>query len=227
MARTDQYRQTTDMPHRIPVFPLRGAILLPRTQLPLNVFEPRYLAMIDAVMSGARIVGIIQPAETGPDSPESPAGTAVPLKSIGCAGRVTAYQEQEDGRLLISVTGLCRFETKAEATSDTPFREFEVDYERFRTDFRAGAGESAVDRDGLLAVLKSFLDANRLEADWSAIVNAPTELLINSLSIISPFSAEEKQALLEAPDLKSRSDVLSTLARMELASDGRSGGQIQ
>ena len=227
MARTDHYRQPGDLPVRIPVFPLRGAILLPRAHLPLNVFEPRYLAMIDAVMAGERMLGIIQPNDTSGDMPESPAGSVAPLKTVGCAGRVTAYQELDDGRLLISLTGICRFATVREAPTSTPFRQFDVDYHRFESDFERGAGEASVDRDGLLSVLKAFLDAKSLEADWSAITNAPTELLINSLSIISPFGAEEKQALLEAPDLKGRAKVLTTLAQMELASDGRSGGQIQ
>lgn len=227
MAPIDEYRQPADMPTCIPVFPLRGAILLPRARLPLNVFEPRYLDMLDFVLSNERIIGIIQPADTPPDSPESPTDDHAPLKSIGCAGRVTAYQELDDGRLLISLAGICRFETQDETTAKTPFRTFNVSYQRFAHDFRVGAGEAAVDRDTLLRVLKNYLEAHQLDTDWSAIANAPTELLINSLSIISPFGPEEKQALLEANDLKARAAALAALAEMDIASDDRSGGQVQ
>jgi uncharacterized protein len=227
VAPIDAYRRTSDLPAEIAVFPLRGAILLPRARLPLNVFEPRYLAMLDDVVSGTRVLGIIQPGETGHGTPESPEGSSLLLKRIGCAGRVTAYQELDDGRLMISLTGVCRFETVTEISNSQPFRTFSVDYTPFANDLKRGEGEQSVDRQNLLRVLKSYLDANRLDADWDAISNAPTEMLINSLSVISPFGPEEKQALLEARDLKTRAEVLATLAEMELATDDRSGGQVQ
>jgi len=238
VAPVNDYHKPADLPAQIPVFPLRGAILLPRAQLPLNVFEPRYLAMIDWVMSGARVLGIIQPDEDDHSAAESPTDRHAPLKKVGCLGRITAYQELDDGRIMITLTGICRFaahseaETPtqaqtAEATTQQPFRLFNVNYAPFAHDFEFGSGEDAVDRPGLLRILKAYLEANQLKADWKAISNAPTELLINSLSVISPFGLEEKQALLEAPDLKTRGEVLAALAEMELATDDRSGGQIQ
>lgn len=227
MKPISEYRTIRDLPARIPVFPLRGAILLPRARLPLNIFEPRYLAMIDEALATNRVVGIIQPQDTGADSPESPTGTDIPLKRIGCAGRLTSYQELDDGRMLISLTGLCRFKTLDEGTDDLPFRIYDVAYDEFEDDLQPDNGEHAVDRESLLRTLKLYLEANRFDADWDAITQAPTSLLVNSLSVISPFGAEEKQALLEAPDLKTRAEVLCTLAQMELATDDRSGGQVQ
>lgn len=229
MTPTSRYRQPSDLPTRIPVFPLRGAILLPRATLPLNVFEPRYLAMIDAVMGSNRVVGIIQPT-TGPaahgNTPqeESPTGKDVPLHDIGCAGRVTSYQELEDGRYLITISGVARFEILAEVESDAPFRMAAVSYDRFPGDFEEGTGEHLVDRDYLLKVLRTYLEANSMDADWNAIQRASSEVLINALSVMSPYGAEEKQALLEAEDLKTRADVLIALAKMDLASGGSSGG---
>ena len=221
---TDKYRQISDLPHQIPLFPLRGAFLLPRATLPLNIFEPRYLAMIDHILAGRRVLGMIQPQSLGDDE-ESPDGKVVPLRRIGCAGRLTSYQELDDGRLLITLTGLCRFQIAEERETTEPFRMFKVDYAPFADDLTPGFGERDVDRDMLHRVLKSYLDSNRLTADWRAIANAPTEMLVNALSVISPFGDEEKQALLEARTLKDRAAVLVALAEMELAAgEGSSGG---
>lgn len=226
MAPLARYRNPSDLPAELPVFPLRGAILLPRATLPLNVFEPRYLALLDHVISGARVLGIIQP-QANDEQEESPQGSDVALKEVGCAGRVTTFQEQDDGRLLISLTGVARFRSNSEIATDEPFRIFDVSYDEFADDLTPGAGEDDVDRDRLLEVLQDYLNARQLQADWQAINNAATELLVNSLSTISPFGPEEKQALLEARDLKQRAEVLATLALMELASDDRSGGSLQ
>ena len=226
MAPHARYRHPSDLPAELPVFPLRGAILLPRATLPLNVFEPRYLAMLDHVISGERVLGIIQP-QANDEAEESPQGSDVALKDVGCAGRVTMFQEQDDGRLLISLTGIARFRSTGEIASDNPFRTLDVSYDEFADDLMTGAGEDDVDREKLLEVLLDYLNARQLQADWQAINNAPTELLVNSLSTISPFGPEEKQALLEAKDLKQRAEVLATLALMELASDDRSGGSVQ
>jgi hypothetical protein len=220
---SERYRRPGDLPQRIPVFPLRGVILLPRASLPLNIFEPRYLAMVDDVMRGDRVIGVIQPVGSGDDAAESPPGKAVDLRRVGCAGRVTAYQELDDGRLVISISGVARFETLAEEPDGRPYRTMRVSYERFAGDLGAATGEQMVDREHLLRVLKSYLEANRLKADWQAIVAAPIEFLVNALSVMSPYGPEEKQALLEAADLKSRADVLVALAEMELAG-GRGGG---
>lgn len=228
MGWIEQYRRPVDLPPRIPVFPLRGAILLPRASLPLNVFEPRYLQMLADVLAGARLLGILQPARVdGTLDRESPAGKSAPLRSIGCVGRVSAYQELDDGRLAISVTGVARFEVVDEAVTDKPYRILSVSYDRFYRDFSAGLGEEQVDRANLLAVLKDYLDQHQLEADWQAIERASSESLVNSLSVMSPYGAEEKQALLEAPDLRARAEVLVALARMELAGTGGAGSTIQ
>lgn len=215
------YHKVADLPARIPLFPLRGAILLPRATLPLNIFEPRYLTMIDDALSGDRIVGIVQPEVSGDD--EASPLHAGPLRHVGCAGRITSYQELDDGRQMISLTGTCRFTITREVTHDQPYRVFDVDYARFARDLVAGAGEEDVDRRQLLSMLKSFLESHRLDADWKAIAAAPTEVLINSLSIVSPYGPEEKQALLEAIDLARRAEVLIALTEMELAG-GDSGG---
>ena len=220
------YRRTSDLPGDIPIFPLRGVILLPRATLPLNVFEPRYLAMLDKVISGNRVMGIVQPRLTDGDD-ESPQGSDVPLKQIGCAGRVTGFQELDDGRVAISLTGVARFKILNEQSDTEPYRIFHVSYDGYADDLIASYGEEAVDREHLLDVLKTYLEARNLQADWNAIEAAPTELLVNALSTISPFGPEEKQALLEAQNLQQRAEILATLATMDLASDYQSGGGLQ
>jgi len=226
---TDRYRRPADLPPRIPLFPLRGAILLPRATLPLNVFEPRYLEMLDDVMSGDRLIGIVQPDQDGgpEDDEESPLDQEVGLRNVGCVGRVTSYQEVEDERLLITLTGIMRYDIIDEAETDLPYRVASVSYDRYAADLNEGLGEDQVDRANLLRVLRSYLDANRLEADWSAIQRASSEFLINALCVMCPYGPEEKQALLEAEDLKRRADVLVALAEMELASSGGNGNTLQ
>jgi len=224
----DRYRRPADLPPRIPLFPLRGAILLPRATLPLNVFEPRYLEMIDDAMSGDRLIGIVQPIQDADhDEEESPLGRSVALRNVGCVGRVTSYQEVDDGRLVITLTGIARYDILDEAVTDRPYRVASVSYDRFASDLSEGLGEDEVDRTNLLRVLRSYLDANRLEADWAAIQRASSEFLINALCVMCPYGPEEKQALLEAEDLKRRADVLVALAEMELASSGSSGSTLQ
>lgn len=229
MSLTERYRRPADLPPRLPVFPLRGAILLPRATLPLNVFEPRYLAMIDDVMSGSRMIGILQPegAEDEDQDQESPLSKSAGLRSVGCAGRVTSYQELDGGRLLITLTGVVRFATLGEAQSDKPYRIMTVSYDRYASDLTEGLGEEQVDRQNLLRVLKCYLEANDLRTDWAAIQRASNEFLINALSVMCPYGPEEKQALLEAKDLQSRADVLVALAEIDLASNGSSGTTLQ
>lgn len=229
MGLAQRYRRPADLPPRIPVFPLRGAILLPRATLPLNVFEPRYLAMIDDVMAGSRVLGILQP--TGPAEEdttiESPAGKTYGLHKVGCAGRITSYKELDDGRYVITLTGIGRFEVVGEAETDNPYRTMTVAYDRFAADLTEGLGEERVDRENLLRVLKDYLEANQLKTDWTAVQRASNEYLINALSVMAPYGSEEKQALLEAPDLKTRAEVLVALAEIELASNGGSGTTLQ
>jgi uncharacterized protein len=228
VSSTDRYRRPADLPPRIPLFPLRGAILLPRATLPLNVFEPRYLEMIDDVMSGDRLIGIVQPAsEADGDEEESPLDESVGLRNVGCVGRVTSYQEVDHARVLITLTGIMRYEVLDEAVTDRPYRIASVSYDRFAADLNEGLGEDQVDRTNLLRVLRTYLDANKLEADWGAIQRASSEFLINALCVMCPYGPEEKQALLEADDLKGRADVLVALAEMEMASSGGSGTTLQ
>lgn len=202
-------------------------ILLPRSTLPLNVFEPRYLALVNDALSADRIIGIIQP-EGSEGEGESPLERAVALRRFGGVGRLTAFQETDDNRMLVTLSGIARFEITAEAGTDLPYRICSVGYDRFAKDFERGAGEDDVDREKLLSVLKVYLDTNELSADWDSINRSANELLVNTLSMISPYGPEEKQALLEAGTLKERAEVLIALAEMELASsDSESGSTIQ
>lgn len=227
MSLTERYRRPADLPPRLSLFPLRGAILLPRATLPLNVFEPRYLSLIDDAMSGSRVIGIIQPEGRDDDEGDSPQSRTIGLRRVGCAGRITSYQEMDDGRLIITLTGVARFEVTEEAETAKPYRTVSASYDRFAQDFSIGLGEDQVDRANLLRVLKSYLETNRLRADWNAVQQASSEFLINVLSVMCPYGPEEKQALLEAADLKTRADVLVALAEMELASGGNPGTTLQ
>ncbi len=204
------------LPDIIPVFPLSGALLLPRGRLPLNVFEPRYLAMVDAAIAGDRVIGIIQPED---DTPE---GFAPPLQTVGCAGRITSFTETDDDRYLITLTGISRFSVLEEIESDTPYRLCRVTADPFSGDF-AVTGESEVDREGLLDAFRAYLAANDLEADWESVDNASNESLVNAIAMIAPYGPAEKQALLEAPDLKTRAETLVALAEISLSqqTDGR------
>ena len=181
--------------------------------------------MIDDVLGGSRIIGILQPFGDAGD--ESPLQKDTPLRNIGCVGRITAFQELDNGRFVVTLTGITRFDTIREMPTNKPYRSVSVSYDRFFSDFEEGRGEDLVDRQNLLEVLKAYLDANQLSADWSAIAKASSEVLINALSVMSPYGPEEKQALLEADDLKTRADVLVALAEMEMASSGGSGGTLQ
>jgi len=213
------------VPQRIPVFPLFRAILLPRATLPLNIFEPRYLQMVDDVMSTSRVLGMVQPASSGEEEDqESPASRTAPLRRIGCSGRITSYQELDDGRFLISLSGIARFEVIEEVELAKPYRVCTVSYERFMGDFTPGVGEDQVDREALLGALKAFLHARGLKADWAAVSKTPTEALVNSLAMVNPYGSEEKQALIEAPDLKTRAEMLVALAEMEIKAGSRGPG---
>jgi hypothetical protein len=200
---------------------------LPRATLPLNIFEPRYLEMMDDVMSGARVIGILQPTLADDDDQESPVDKTAGLRSVGCAGRVTSYQELDDGRLIITLTGITRFESVGETETDKLYRIMSVSYDRFASDLTEGLGEELVDRQNLLRVLKTYLEVNRLKTDWATIQRASNEFLINALSVMCPYGPEEKQALLEAKDLRSRAEVLVALAEIDLASNGSSGSTLQ
>jgi len=224
---TDRYHNANDLPNMLPVFPLRGAILLPRATLTLNVFEPRYLALVDHALANDRLMGVVQPGpDTGDD--ESPEGRSIPLRRIGCAGRITAFNEGDDGRLVISLSGVARFQLGDEISSDAPFRMCDIDFSPYPMDFVSGHGEDDVDRPRLIETLRSYLDANKLSADWDRINSASNERLVNTLAVLSPYGPEEKQALLEATDLRARAAALVALAEMDLAErDDGSGTSIQ
>jgi uncharacterized protein len=224
---TDRYLTVADMPQMLAMFPLRGAILLPRASLTLNVFEPRYLALVDHALAADRLIGVVQPAPEAGDA-ESPKGRSFPLRSVGCAGRLFSFTESDDGRVVIALAGIARFTITGDVAGDTPFRICRVDFSPFAKDFVTGHGEDDVDRPRLLATLKNYLTASNLNADWDRIDGASSERLVNTLSILSPYGPEEKQALLEAPDLRARAEALVALAEMELAArDDGSGTSIQ
>src|SRR5215813_10788197 len=206
------YSGPGDLAAVIPVFPLAGALLLPRGQMPLNIFEPRYLAMVDDALRSHRLIGMIQPDTARPGPEERPN-----LYRVGCVGRITQLAESGDGRYLIQLTGIVRFRVGEELPVSTPYRQCHVTYSDFLDDFTARKGEEAVDRTSLLRALKDFLEANRLKADWEGIENAPNEALVNALAMMSPYGAAEKQALLEAPDLKTRAEMLVAVTEIELA----------
>ena len=213
MPMNAQYRGPIDLPEVIPVFPLPGALLLPRGQMPLNIFEPRYLAMVDDnLRDGHRLVGMIQPDAAHSASPDKPK-----LFTIGCVGRITKLSESGDGRYLLELTGIARFRVVEELPVATAYRQCRVTYAPFADDFVARKGESAVDRTALLRTLGDFLKANDLKADWEGIDKAPNEALVNALAMMSPYGPAEKQALLEAADLKTRAEILIAITEIELA----------
>ncbi len=219
MPMNAQYRGPIDLPEVIPVFPLPGALLLPRGQMPLNIFEPRYLAMIDdALRDGHRLIGMIQPDVTQQGSAEKPA-----LFKVGCAGRITQLAESGDGRYMLELTGVARFHIEAELPVKTLYRQCRVTYAPFADDFVARKGEHAVDRAALLRALTDFMKANNLQADWEGIDKAPNEALVNALAMMSPYGPAEKQALLEAPDLKTRAEILIAITEIELAKKNTEG----
>lgn len=202
---------------------MSGVILLPRATLPLNIFEPRYLEMLDYVISGDRIVGMIQPKVSSQDT-HSPEGKSVALKTMGCAGRLTAFSETEDDHVLITLTGISRFEITSEEETEAPYRICHVSFEPFADDLVQDLGGDRVDREHFLDVLKTYLKVHDLKADWPGIHRSSSEFLVNTLSVISPYGPEEKQALLEAVDLKTRAEVLVALAEMYIASRGDGSG---
>jgi Lon protease-like protein len=218
MPMNAHYRGPVDLPETIPVFPLPGALLLPRGQMPLNIFEPRYLAMVDdSLRDGHRLIGMIQP-----DVAHSRSDTPV-LYKIGCVGRITQLAESGDGRYLIELTGVARFRVDEELKVASPYRQCRVTYAPFADDFVARKGEGEVDREAVLVALREFLEANDLKADWDGIEQAPNEALVNALSMMSPYGTAEKQALLEAPDLKTRAEILIAITEIELAKKNTEG----
>jgi len=209
-----------DLPEVLPVFPLPGALLLPRARLPLNIFEPRYLAMLDdCLRSDHRLIGMVQPIEEAASPPR--------LHRIGCAGRLTSFSETEDGRYLIALSGVSRFRIGEELEGFTPYRRVRPEWADFHRDLDGAERDSGFDRDAFLSLLKRYFEAHNLSSDWDSLRDADTEMLINSLSVMCPFSVEEKQALLEAPRLPDRRDTLMALLEFAIASSGGGESPVQ
>jgi Lon protease-like protein len=210
-----------DLPETLAVFPLPGALMLPRSRLPLNIFEPRYLAMLDdALKTDHRMIGMIQPLESRGDGPPT-------LRKIGCAGRVTSLSETEDGRYLIALTGICRFRVIEEIEGFTPYRRVKADWGGFERDLSRSDEDPQFDRPAFLDLLRRYFEAARLSSDWESLEEADEEMLINSLSMLCPFAVEEKQALLEAPRLAERRETLCALMEFAIASRGNESGGVQ
>lgn len=214
------YRSADDLPTLVPVFPLSGALLLPSGQMPLNLFEPRYLAMFDAALAGPRIIGMIQPVFDGDRGPSDHPN----LCKVGCLGRITSFSETADGRYVITLQGICRFRVEEEMAVTTPFRQCRV--KPFEMDLREqpDAGDD-VDRDGLLKAFRNYLDVNSLDADWESVTRASNATLVNALSMMSPYGPAEKQALLEAVSLKARAETLIAITEISLARDNEDFAQ--
>jgi Lon protease-like protein len=206
------YGSPDALPGVIPVFPLPAALLLPRAEMPLNIFEPRYVAMVDAALAGERVIGMVQPDDGLPACERGPG-----LCAIGCAGRITACAETGDGRYMLTLTGIARFRILEEMPAVTAFRQCRVTATPFAADFAAGDMAGDVDRSAVLKTFRAYLDAHNLDADWESVGRASNETLINALAMMAPFGPAEKQALLEAPDLRARAETLVALTEMSLA----------
>jgi Lon protease-like protein len=204
------YTKISDLPQVVPVFPLDGALLLPQGMLPLNIFEPRYLNMVDDAMAGDRLIGMVQ-TRAGSDV-ERP-----DLAGVGCVGRITSFAETQDGRYLITLTGVCRFRVGPELPVQTPYRQVRTGFGGFEADLAPGREAAALDRPALLEALKAYLDHRGLAVDWRMAKEAPMEALVNSLAMALPFEHTEKQALLEAVSLEAREAALIALLRIDAA----------
>jgi uncharacterized protein len=198
-----------DLPQVIPVFPLGGAILLPRGQLPLNIFEPRYLNMIDDAMAGDRLIGMIQPSGGAPSLPA--------LSPVGCVGKVTSFAETSDGRYLITLTGISRFRVLSELPAQTPYRQVRADFTAFEPDLTPAPDDGADDRAELMDALHRWLERRGMDVDWDAAREAPAEALVNSLAMALPFEVAEKQALLEATSVQDRLTALTAILSIDAA----------
>jgi Lon protease-like protein len=206
-------KHITDLPDTIPIFPLPGALLLPRARMPLHIFEPRYLQMVeDCMKTPARLIGMIQPREL----PASHAGGAPRLHAIGCAGRLTGFSETEDGRYMVTLAGVSRFRLRGEVEGTTPYRCARVDWHGFDRDQGGVEEDRKFDRAAFMDLLHRFFVSLDLSTDWESLSDADEELLINSLSMMCPFSPEDRQALLEAPTLITRRETMVTLIEFAL-----------
>lgn len=209
------YVNAADIPDTIAVFPLSGALLLPGGQMPLNIFEPRYLEMVDHALATNRLIGMVQPSFDGRENG---------LCNVGCLGRIAAYGESGDGRYHITLAGVCRYRVVEELTVKTPWRQ--VSLTPFLTDLETPNGKG-IDRDSLIKAFRAYLESNELEADWESVNRADNAMLVNALSMMSPYGPAEKQALLEAVDLKTRAETLVAITEIMLARNGDMGSTLQ
>jgi len=195
------------LPAILPIFPLTGVLLLPRGRLPLNIFEPRYLAMTRDALAGERMIGMVQPS--------NPAGSGSnpPVYPTGCAGRITSFAETEDGRFLIILTGTSRFRIREELPLLEGYRRVVPEWREFARDLE-NEDEAGFDRDRLLRGLRAYFRQHQISADWDAVTAVPGERLVTSIAMICPFEPSEKQALLEAPDLDERARLLTAIVEM-------------
>lgn len=209
----------SDLPDTVSIFPLPGALLLPRARLPLHIFEPRYLAMLeDCMKTRERLIGMIQPREV-------PGSAEKRLHAIGCAGRLTAFSETEDGRYMITLTGVSRFRVLSEVEGFVPYRRVRVSWQGFEADLGPAEKDAGLDRPRFMALLERYFATVELSTDWESLQQADDELLVNALSMLCPFAPEERQALLEAPSLATRRETLVTL--MEFVMRGGAGGESE
>lgn len=207
-------KSVSELPGTVPLFPLTGALLLPGLQRPLQIFEQRYIEMIDQALGGDRLIGLIQPED---DSEESPDGSDAPLRRVGALGYLSQFEELGDGRYIVSLEGLCRFDLAEEVPTDTVFRIGRIDASAYRGDFDPSAGESAVDRNRFMKMMRNYAEFAELDFDWSEIDQTATGDLINMCCMLAPYGAAEKQVLLEAKSLSERAETLIALAELEMA----------
>lgn len=220
MAESGHETRFTDLPAILPIFPLPGALLLPRGRLPLNIFEPRYLHMVEDALGNGRMIGMVQPAG-GPsaETPDLPIADGIPVYPIGCAGRITAFAEAEGGRFVITLTGIARFAIAEELPPARGYRRIRPDWSGFRNDL-AGEEPPLIDRPRLITAMERFFGLNGIAADWDSVGRTPDEKLVTSLAMMCPFSPSEKQALLEAPDSTERSRIIIALMEIGALEDG-------
>jgi uncharacterized protein len=202
-------RGGTTLPAILPIFPLTGVLLLPRGRLPLNIFEPRYLAMTRDALAGDRLIGMVQPSDPGAS------GDNPPVYPTGCAGRITSFAETEDERFLITLTGTCRFRIRDELPLLEGYRRVVPEWSGFARDLDS-EDEPAFDRERLMRGLKGYFQQHQISADWGAIDSVPGERLVTSVAMVCPFEPSEKQALLEASDLNERARLLTAMVEMAL-----------
>jgi Lon protease-like protein len=214
------FHSFADLPDTMPVFPLTGVLLLPRAALPLNVFEPRYLELVDDALKGNRLIGMIQPSESE-DTVLRPK-----LSQVGCAGRIISWRENEDNRYLITLAGLCRFRVKEEISTLSAYRQVACDFKPFAADLAQTSENDEFPRERLLSALKDYLSRRDMKADWKSVMSAPAESLVNALAMMCPFEPAEKQALLEAPNWVDRVSTLVALLEISTAGQGQGPGTL-